>query len=346
VPASQLTTPVAALMLKQMIMPVLAICLSGFFQGVYAWRSYFLIYREEDYVELAKAKGLVDRRMEWRYILRPALPYVLTSFALVVIGSWQAAIALEKVFYWPGVGVLFLGAVNTFNTPLILGVAVVFAYMLAMTLFLVDIACALVDPRVRLGGGRPTLRAVSPRRAWSRRRDRPTEPAPPPSATPVAQGSRVPAAAPGSAVPMDPDPPALPATRREHPSPRTAASDVAAPSCKKASPRARRTGTSSANLVPLLLHRARPRDEGEDVKACYKQQQRLDAGHEGNGLKHCPNHRADHVGSQSEVFARHNGKGANKYYATEKCRDGSKSTHDQSLGSKRQEGETGQVDKV
>lgn len=175
---SELTMPVAQQMLKQMIMPVLAICISGFFQGVYAWRSYFLIYRDEDYVDLGKAKGVPDRLMERRYVLRPALPYVLTSFALMVVGSWQAAIALEVLFYWPGVGALFMTAARAFNTPLILAVVVIFAYMLAMTLFVVDIACALVDPSVRLGGGGKTLRLASRRvrgawRLWLRRSEGP-----------------------------------------------------------------------------------------------------------------------------------------------------------------------------
>ena len=197
VTVSQVTLPVAKLMLRQMIMPLLAICIGGFFQGVYAWRSYFLIYRDEDYVELARAKGLPGRLMERRYILRPTLSYVLTSFALTVVGSWQGAIALEHLFYWPGVGVLFLEAVRTFNTPLILGVLVIFAYMLAMTLFVVDIACALVDPRVRLGGGGPTLRLASRRARGLWRRERPKS-SPEVSPAPAADGGQLPLPAPAS----------------------------------------------------------------------------------------------------------------------------------------------------
>lgn len=213
VTASEVTVPVARLMLKQMIMPVLAIFISGFFQGVYAWRSYFLIYRDEDYVELAKAKGLAGRFLERRYILRPTLPYVLTSFALTVVGSWQGAIALENLFYWPGIGVLFLGAVRAFNTPLILGVLVIFAYMLAVTLFVVDIACAVVDPRVRLGNRGQTLRIVSRRVRGLRWRRRRKESQVSPSPTPSSNAGQHALPAPSSSREKD-RPARLPMPRR------------------------------------------------------------------------------------------------------------------------------------
>src|SRR6185436_15199198 len=63
-------------LLKHMILPVVALVLSLLFQLVYAWRTFFIIYSEEDYVELARAKGLKDNILEKQYILKPALPYI------------------------------------------------------------------------------------------------------------------------------------------------------------------------------------------------------------------------------------------------------------------------------
>jgi peptide/nickel transport system permease protein len=80
--------------LKHMVMPFLAIFLSGLFQSVYAWRAFFLIYSSEDHVEVARAKGLPHRVVERSYILRPGLPAVITSFSLVLMALWQEAIAL------------------------------------------------------------------------------------------------------------------------------------------------------------------------------------------------------------------------------------------------------------
>ncbi|MBL8057162.1 MAG: ABC transporter permease, partial [Anaerolineales bacterium] len=137
---------------EHLILPVAALSLSTFFGAVYTWRTFFLIYSSEDYVELAKAKGLSDRAIERRHILRPTLPNILTNFALTLISSWQGAIILETVFNWPGLGRLFFKAIGLYDTPVIVASNVIYAYLLAITVFLLDFFYALADPRVRVGG--------------------------------------------------------------------------------------------------------------------------------------------------------------------------------------------------
>ncbi len=139
--------------LKHMILPVSALVISSIFYTSYYWRTFFLIYSSEDYVDMAKAKGLSDRAIERRYVLRPTLPTIITSFAMTLIGLWTGAIVLETVFSWPGIGRLTQMAINLFDTPVIVGTVVIYAYLLALTIFLLDIVYALVDPRVKLGGG-------------------------------------------------------------------------------------------------------------------------------------------------------------------------------------------------
>jgi len=139
--------------LKHMILPVTAVLISSVFLTIYNWRTFFLIYSSEDYVQMAKAKGLTDRMIERRYVLRPTLPNIVTSFALLLITLWSGAIILETVFNWPGIGQLYFRAIGVYDTPVILANTVVYAYLLAITVFLLDFVYALVDPRVRLGGG-------------------------------------------------------------------------------------------------------------------------------------------------------------------------------------------------
>lgn len=139
--------------LKHLILPAGAIVISSIFLSSYYWRTFFLIYSSEDYVDMAKAKGLSDRAIERRYVLRPTLPTIVTSFAMTLIGLWTGAIVLETVFNWPGIGRLTQAAINMFDTPVIVGTTVIYAYLLGLTLFLLDIIYALVDPRVKLGGG-------------------------------------------------------------------------------------------------------------------------------------------------------------------------------------------------
>lgn len=137
--------------LKHMILPSIAIFLSSIFLSVYSWRTFFLIFSSEDYVEVAKAKGLPSRGIERRYILRPTLPTIVTSFALTLIGAWTGAIVLETVFNWPGLGRALYRAIGAFDTPVIVGTTIIYAYLLAVTVFVLDILYALIDPRVKVG---------------------------------------------------------------------------------------------------------------------------------------------------------------------------------------------------
>ncbi len=143
----------SASLLKHLILPVSAIVLSAIFLSIYSWRTFFLIYSSEDYVEMAHAKGLSSGAIERRYILRPTLPTIVTNFALTLISLWTGAIVLETVFNWPGLGRLLYQAVNVYDTPVIVGSVVIYAYLLALTVFLLDIIYALLDPRVKVGEG-------------------------------------------------------------------------------------------------------------------------------------------------------------------------------------------------
>ena len=140
-------------LMKHMILPVAAWLMSAIFLSIYNWRTFFLIYSSEDYVEMARAKGLPSKMIERRYILQPTLPTIVTQFALLVIQLWTGAIILETVFNWPGLGRLYFQAIGLFDTPVIIANTVIYAYLLAFTVFLLDFVYALVDPRVRVEGG-------------------------------------------------------------------------------------------------------------------------------------------------------------------------------------------------
>jgi len=139
--------------LRHLILPVTAIVISAVFLSVYAYRTFFLISSSEDYVEMAKAKGLSSQAIERRYVLRPTLPYIVTNFALLIIGLWGGAIITEQVFSWPGLGTTFYRAISVTDVPIIVANTVLYAYLLAVTVFLLDFVYAIVDPRVKLDGG-------------------------------------------------------------------------------------------------------------------------------------------------------------------------------------------------
>ena len=171
-PMPETTQGILASRLEHMILPVLAIFLSLLFQLVYSWRNYFMIYSNEDYVELAIAKGLDPSVVQNNYILKPSLPYVITSFALTLVSFWQMATALEVVFNWDGIGSLYITSLPHYwgesmfpgEVGLTIGIVVIFAYLLGLVVLLLDVAYALVDPRIRLGGQERRVRAIKYKR--------------------------------------------------------------------------------------------------------------------------------------------------------------------------------------
>lgn len=138
--------------LRHLILPAGSLVISSLFLSIYNWRTFFLIYSSEDYVDMAKAKGLSAREIERRYILRPTLPTIVTNFALLVIGLWSGATITETVFLWPGLGRTIFRAIGFYDTPVIVGTTIIYAYLLALTVFFLDFIYALVDPRVKVGG--------------------------------------------------------------------------------------------------------------------------------------------------------------------------------------------------
>ena len=145
-------------LLRHMLLPVTALILSLLFQLVYTWRTFFILYSEEDYVELARAKGLENKILEKQHILRPALPYIITSFATSLIAFWQLTVALEAVFQWPGVGLLYIETLPNYwgetmevgDLMIVIQLVVTFAYLLGILVFLLDIFYVIVDPRIHL----------------------------------------------------------------------------------------------------------------------------------------------------------------------------------------------------
>jgi peptide/nickel transport system permease protein len=157
--------------LRHMILPVTAILLSLYFQLVYSWRTYFLLFADEEYVDLAVAKGLDNRSLHRKYILRPGMPYVITSFAMTLVSFWQTTTALEVVFQWPGIGYTYIKSLPHFfgesmysgELAVAIGIVVIFAYLLGAMVLLLDILYLIVDPRIRLENKQ---KMSSPIRHW------------------------------------------------------------------------------------------------------------------------------------------------------------------------------------
>ena len=109
---------------------------------------------EQEYIRFAWAKGLNRKRIWFVHALKNTLLPVITVGG-VQIGTMIAyTILTETVFQWPGMGFLFLEAVNRVDTPLIIAYLIVVGLIFVVTNTLVDLIYGLVNPMVRLAGGR------------------------------------------------------------------------------------------------------------------------------------------------------------------------------------------------
>jgi len=138
--------------LKHMILPLVSWLIAYIPIGAYSRRTFFLLFSMEDYVDYARARGVPPKIIERRYILRPTLPPIITSFVLTLIASWMGAMVTETIFSWPGLGTLMREAIGINDAPVIIGVITIYAYLLAISVIILDVVYAIVDPRIRIRG--------------------------------------------------------------------------------------------------------------------------------------------------------------------------------------------------
>jgi peptide/nickel transport system permease protein len=105
----------------------------------------------EDYVRTARAKGLPRVIVTLRHAARNALLPVLTVIGLSFGGLLSGAVVTETVFAWPGLGSYAFRSATSLDFPAIMGVGVVVASVYVLVNLLVDVAYAMVDPRIRMG---------------------------------------------------------------------------------------------------------------------------------------------------------------------------------------------------
>jgi len=136
--------------LPYLIMPATVLGLS-MLAGVMRYsRASMLDSLNRDYVKTARSKGLPEWRINLIHGMRAAMVpvVVLIGFRLpMLIGG---AVVIEQVFQWPGVGVLFLQAVNSQNAPVVMMIGFASAGLVLVSSLLVDVLTAVLDPRVTL----------------------------------------------------------------------------------------------------------------------------------------------------------------------------------------------------
>ena len=113
-------------------------------------RSAVLEVIGNDYVRAARAKGMPESTVVTRYVLRAALPSVITVLGLVFTNVLTGAVLVEKIFSWPGIGQYAYQAAVNLDVPAIAGVSMFVAIVYVTINFVVDVLYGVIDPRIRV----------------------------------------------------------------------------------------------------------------------------------------------------------------------------------------------------
>jgi peptide/nickel transport system permease protein len=136
---------------RHLVLP--ALTLSLFYLAVYTrlMRASMLEQAGMDYVVTARAKGLTERRIVWRHILRNALLPVVTIAGVQVGALLGGSVIVESVFAWPGLGTLAFESLFARDLNLLLGIFLISSLLVVAVNLLVDVLYAVLDPRIELG---------------------------------------------------------------------------------------------------------------------------------------------------------------------------------------------------
>ena len=140
----------------KVILPIALLTLLGMSGIIRQTREAVISVRNSDYVRTARAKGLRERTVMFRHVLRNALTPVFTTLGLLTGWLLTGSIFIETIFSIPGFGSLFYSALKTRDYPVLLGTTLVGSFIILMVNLLVDLSYGLLDPRVGRQGCRGT----------------------------------------------------------------------------------------------------------------------------------------------------------------------------------------------
>lgn len=117
-------------------------------------RTSMLDVLSQDYIKTAKAKGLSQRKIVWKHAVRNAIMPVVTVMGPLVASILTGAFVVENIFSIPGLGKYFVHSVQTNNYTMIAGTTVFYGAFLILANLVVDLIYGLIDPRIKLTGGK------------------------------------------------------------------------------------------------------------------------------------------------------------------------------------------------
>jgi peptide/nickel transport system permease protein len=135
--------------LRQSIMPIVVLGIFNTATVTRYMRSEMLENLPLDYVRTARSKGLAERLVVIRHVVRNSLIPVVTLLALIIPAVFGGAIVTEQIFRVPGIGELLVTSIGNGDTPVVAGIVFIFAVLVVIFNLLADVLYGVLDPRIR-----------------------------------------------------------------------------------------------------------------------------------------------------------------------------------------------------
>ena len=136
------------------ILPAFALAFGSMATISRLMRTSMLDVLSQDYIKTAKAKGLSQKSIIWKHAVRNAIMPVVTVMGPLVAAVLTGAFVVENIFSIPGLGKYFVQCVQTNNYTVIAGTTIFYGSFLVFANLIVDLIYGLIDPRVKLTGGK------------------------------------------------------------------------------------------------------------------------------------------------------------------------------------------------
>lgn len=139
-----------AMWFSSLLLPVLALTTNAVASSTQQLRSAIINQLDRDYVRTLRARGIAEKEVRFRHVLRSAAPAGLTILSLQFIGMLGGAVIVEQIFALPGIGSLVVNATTMGDIPVVMGVVLVTVLVVIIVNLLVDIANGWLNPKVRV----------------------------------------------------------------------------------------------------------------------------------------------------------------------------------------------------
>ena len=136
------------------ILPTIALSIFPISIAARFMRTELIEVLSSDYITLAKAKGATGFQVSIKHAMRNALIPVITVLGPLAVSLMTGSLVVEKIFAVPGIGEQFVKSINLNDYPVIMGTTLVYAAAFVVIILVVDILYGVIDPRIRVAGGK------------------------------------------------------------------------------------------------------------------------------------------------------------------------------------------------